>query len=184
MKKNALIIIFLIMKIYASAYNFRWDIGSVSFGGQMSDEIIPVIDIRLLDFNLEFDKGFYTYITPFKYSCIINKTEEENNHIEYFLNFGFGYDLFKFKNQVQLMPYIETNYLALEGLSNYRIESGICLKVFSNNAFSENAELYNMKGEILNLRSGVIVQNQKPAFYFSVGTELLNLLMFFWGTKQ
>ena len=184
MKKFFFVILIFMINLYAFAFELNWDIGTVAFGGQVADAIEPTFNVRVLDFSFEFDNGFYTCISPFDYSCIINKPIEDNNHSGYFVNLGFGYDFFKFKNQVQLMPYFDTSWLALEGLKNFRLESGLCVKIFSKNPFSENAEVYHMKGEILNVKTGIRLQNLNPAFYFSLGTGLLNLLMFIWGTKE
>ena len=81
------------------------------------------------------------------------------------------------------MPYLETNYLAAEGLNNFGLESGISLKIFSNRAISESAEQYHIKGELLNVKTGVRFQNLNPSFYCSIGTDLLNLMIFLWGNE-
>ena len=61
MKKMISFIVFIIMNIYVSAFESRWDFGSVDFGAQITTEMVPVFDINLLDFVFEFDNGFCAY---------------------------------------------------------------------------------------------------------------------------
>lgn len=183
MKKKCLLILFLcVINLTVFAFEFRWGLGCVSIGGEINREINAIFDAKIVDFALAADNGIYLYYSPFNYTCQINKDSENNNHREYFLNLGLGYDFFRFNKQIELLPFLEAHYLALEGIEKYKFESGICLKIFSRSSFSESAELYKMKGEILNIKSGLSFQDETPSFYFSIGTDLLNLLMMMWGS--
>ena len=69
MKKKCLLILFLcVINLTVFAFEFRWDLGSVSIGGEINREINAIFDAKIVDFALAADNGIYLYYSPFNYT--------------------------------------------------------------------------------------------------------------------
>jgi len=188
-RKLFLSLILFSLSINAFALDFFWDFGTAFAGGNVGYDgtIGPEFeaDIQVLDFRLESDSGFSFAFSPCNFWCVLNEPEEEDIHLTTFGNFTLAYDIFRFRKNVELMPYVSSYLGAFEGLDKFRVDCGLVFNVYSDliwpNEIVEAQNNNHLRGEILSTKVGLRLNQYKPQIFASIGFNVIALAMIFFG---
>ena len=132
--------LFFISCLYGNDIRFSFDIGQISFGGQMnSKEKDWAIKGDFLDFALsDYESGLGMSFQPLSIYSIAN---DENEKVQFGLfNFTFFYDIFHFKKNIEIKPFFSIKTLNPQNLKFYNIESGLKFSILEK-TFSKSAKV-------------------------------------------
>ena len=188
MFKKKLSICVLLLSLMAGnvfSMDFNWDFGTVFGGGNIGYDgcIGPEfeLDAQVLDFRLEFETGFLLAYSPFNFWGVLNKQEEPDITLMTFGNFTLGYDIFRFRKDVELIPYIACYAGALEGLDKFRVDCGILFNLYADliwpSEIQAAQENNHLRGEILAAKTGIRLNQGQPQIYADLGFNLIALGM-------
>ena len=124
--------LFFVSCLYGNDIRFSFDIGQISFSGQMnSKEKDWAIKGDFLDFAFsDYESGFGMSFQPLSIYSIAN---DENEKVQFGLfNFTLFYDIFHFKKNIELKPFFSIKTLNPQNLKFYNIEGGLRLSLYMN----------------------------------------------------
>ena len=156
--------LFFVSCLYGNDIRFSFDIGQISFGGQMnSKEKDWAIKGDFLDFAFsDYESGFGMSFQPLSIYSIAN---DENEKVQFGLfNFTFFYDIFHFKKNIELKPFFSIKTLNPQNLKFYNIESGL--------KFSILEKTNKLRIEGLTASVGTRFSEGKFNLYFDIGMDL------------
>ena len=187
-KKVFLITILIsLISIKAFSMDFFWDFGTMFAGGNLGYDGSPglegEVDIQILDFRLETQSGFLLAYSPFNIWGILNRPEQPDITLMTFGNFTLGYDVFRFRKDVELIPYIAGYAGALEGIDKFRVDCGVLFNVYADSIWPTEIqtaqENNHLRGEILAAKAGIRLNQGQPQLYADIGFNLIALGMAF-----
>lgn len=187
-KKVFLISILIsLISIKAFSLDFFWDFGTVFAGGNIGYDgsIGPEfeLDAQVGDFRLESATGFLLAYSPFNFWGVLNGRDDPDITLTTFGNFTLGYDIFRFRKDAELIPYIACYAGAVEGLDKFRVDCGLLFNLYSDLIWPgeiQNAqENYHLRGEILAAKAGIRLNQGQPQLYADFGLNLIALGMVF-----
>ena len=169
------------------ALDFFWDFGTVFAGANLGYDgsIGPEfeLDAQVLDFRLESEKGFLVAWSPFNFWGVLNKQDEPDITLASFGNFTLAYDIFRFRKDAELMPYIACYAGALEGWDKFRLDCGLMFNLYADliwpSEIQNTQENYHLRGEILAAKAGIRLNQGQPQLYADLGFNLIALGMAF-----
>ncbi len=187
--KKVIVISILISLISIKAFSmdFFWDFGTAFGGGFLGYDGSPgvqgEIDIQVGDFRLESATGFLLSYSPFNFWGVINGRDDPDITLMTFGNFTLGYDIFRFRKDAELIPYIAGYAGALEGWDRFRVDCGLMFNIYADLIWPseiQNAqENYHLRGEILAAKAGIRLNQGEPQLYADLGFNLIALGMVF-----
>lgn len=186
MKRSFLIIQFLFLlsvtSIFAKGFDFFWDLGNVNLGGQFSKEEAGLaFDVQLGKLRLESDSGFGVAFSPFEFSHIVSNINPSGKGLLTFANTSFYYDFYKFHKNFEVAPFVNTCFLAVQGIDKYKIDAGVSFKLYMDDIFAIDDGTSHFRGEVFNMRSGFRYWDNKPSFFFDLGVNFLVFSAFFFS---
>ena len=184
-----LLLISSVVSLMANPFKFNWDFGTFYFGGLAAYEKDSMegeleIDVQLFDFRFETENGFSISLSPFDL-CLPLDGKEHSDLFLSLVNCSFAYDVFKFKKNIQLMPFVSL-HLGLEGLKNSWADCGIVFKTFPRYSDSQEQNLLqacNIDFNIFTAKAGFRYAYLKPQLYLDVGVNVLLFTMLFFGNS-
>lgn len=193
MKKvlSVVIIFFLtsVISVMANPFKFNWDFGTIFFGGfsGYNNEVFESemeLNLQILDFRFETENGFSISASPFNCCFPLDSNEHDDSYFS-FLNCTLAYDIFKFKKNVQLMPFVSL-HAGAQGLQYSWADCGIVLNTFAHTSDSQEQNLMdfcNIDLNIFTVKTGVRVNQFKQAIYCDVGVNILLFTLLFFGNS-
>lgn len=186
MKRSFLIIQFLFLlsvtSIFAKDIDFFWDLGNVNLGGQFSKEEAGLaFDVQLGKLRLESDSGFGVAFSPFEFSHIVSNIDPKGKGLLTFANTSFYYDFYKFHKNFELTPFVNTCFIAVQGIDKYKLDAGLSFKFYADDIFPQAEETSHYRGELLNMRGGFRYWDNKPCFFFDLGVNFYGFCRFFFS---
>ena len=185
-KKVFLITILIsLVSIKAFSIDFFWDFGTVFAGGHLGYDGSPgpefELDAQVLDFRLESETGFLLAYSPFNFWGVLNKINEPDITLMTFGNFTLGYDVFRFRKDAELIPYIAGYAGAIEGLDKFRVDCGVMFNLYADliwpSEIQAAQENNHLRGEILAAKAGIRLNQGQPQLYADIGFNLIALGM-------
>ena len=197
---SAAISFLLLFPLAAKNLDFYWDFGTVFAGGNLafnnpSDgkgqpaavKLFGEFDAQLLDFRLEGENGFLLAFSPFNFRGIFNSPKDDDSSLVTFANLTIGYELFKFQENVELIPYLTLYAVALEGMEKVRFDFGLLFNLYSASIWPDEIraadETHHLRGEILAVKAGVRLNQLQPQLYVDLGFNAIALGMAFFQNK-
>ena len=184
-KKIYLTIVLIFLSVNAFCMDFFWDFGTAFIGGKLGYDGSggPVLeaDIQVLDLRLETDIGFLFAFSPFNAWAVLNKHSAPDIHLTTFGNLTVGYDIFRFRKDFELIPYIAGYAGALEGLKKFRVDCGVMFNLYGDLIWPQEImdaqENRHLRGEILAAKGGIRLNMGEPQLYADLGVNLIGLGM-------
>ena len=172
--------------------DFYWDFGTVFAGGNLGYDgsIGPEfeLDAQVLDFRLESETGFLLAYSPFNFWGVLNGRDDPDTTLMTFGNFTLGYDIFRFRKDAELIPYIACYAGALEGWGKFRVDCGVMFNLYADLIWPveiQNAQKNNhLRGEILAAKAGIRLNQGQPQLYADLGFNLIALGMAFFDPSD
>lgn len=167
--------------------DFNWDFGTVLFGGYTSFEEESVengmeLNLQILDFRFESEKGFSISLSPL--NCIFFLDGKEHSDFPLsFINCSFAYDFFKFEKNIQLMPYLSL-HVGAQSLKNSWADCGIAFNAFAHSSNYQEPDTFescNIDFDIFTAKAGVRLIQLRPQIYLDVGVNILLFTLLFFG---
>ena len=119
-KKIYLTIVLIFLSVNAFCADFFWDFGTAFIGGKLgydgSGGPVFEADIQVLDLRLETDIGFLLAFSPFNTWAVLNRPQEPYINLTTFANFTLGYDIFRFRKDFEIIPYISQHLFQFPNL--------------------------------------------------------------------
>ena len=185
-------LLFSLITVNVFSMDFYWDFGTVFAGGNLGYDgsIGPEfeLDAQVLDFRLESETGFLLAYSPFNFWGVFNDSDDPLGTLVTFGNFTLGYDIFRFRNDAELIPYIACYAGALEGWDKFRVDCGVMFNLYADLIWPveiQNAQKNNhLRGEILAAKAGIRLNQGQPQLYADLGFNLIALGMAFFDPSD
>lgn len=169
--------------IYAeNGFNLNWNIGDFSIGLETPNITDLTIDASVCNIFIQHYKtGIGLFVSPFRY----HGTPIEKNHTDIktlkddfiftFANLNLNYDFLKKNPYLILGPFAEVNVLGAKDIKHYEFSAGFQFffryRILDNNI--------NLVFNILNLKTGYKLVNNRHKFFFQAGVDITGLIMVF-----
>lgn len=170
--------LFFVSCLYGNDIRFSFDIGQISFGGQMnSKEKDWAIKGDFLDFAFsDYESGFGMSFQPLSIYSIAN---DENEKVQFgLLNFTFFYDIFHFKKNIEIKPFFSIKTLNPQNLKFYNIEGGLRLSLYMNKEKTKKLRIEGLTASV-----GTRFTEGKFNLYFDIGMDLGILIYSFFNSE-
>ncbi|MBR5402006.1 MAG: hypothetical protein IK102_09370 [Treponema sp.] len=182
-KKIYLTIVLIFLSVNAFCADFFWDFGTAFIGGKLgydgSGGPVFEADIQVLDLRLETDIGFLFAFSPFNTWAVLNRPQEPYINLTTFANFTLGYDIFRFRKDFEIIPYISGYGVAIEGLKRFRVDIGVLFNMYADLIWPKEilaaAENYHLRGELFAGKLGIRLNQGQPQVYADLGVNLFGL---------
>ena len=172
--------------------DFNWDFGTFFFGGYSeyknnSIEGSLELNVQILDFRFETENGFSISASPFNCFFPLNNKETDDVLLS-LVNCTLAYDIFEFKRNIQLMPFVSV-HVGLESLQKSWADCGIVFNTFAHSADSQEQNLLNacnIDFNIFTVKAGarfIKLQQIQPQIYLDVGINILLFTLLFFGNS-
>ena len=185
-------LLFSLITVNVFSMDFYWDFGTVFAGGNLGYDgsIGPEfeLDAQVLDFRLESETGFLLAYSPFNFWGVLNGGQDPDVTLVTIGNFTLGYDIFRFRKDAELIPYIACYAGALGEWDKFRVDCGLMFNVYADLIWPseiQNAqENYHLRGEILAAKAGIRLNQGQPQLYADLGVNLIALGMAFFDPSD
>ena len=178
-------LLFSLITVNVFSLDFYWDFGTVFAGANLGYDGSPgaefELDAQVLDFRLEFETGCLLAYSPFNFWGVLNGRDDPDITLMTFGNFTLGYDIFRFRKDAELIPYIACYAGAIEGLKKFRVDCGVLFNLYADliwpGEILSAQENYHLRGEILAAKAGIRLNQGQPQIYADIGFNLIALGM-------
>lgn len=186
-KLTLVVLLFSLITVNVFSLDFNWDFGTVFAGGNIGYDgsIGPEfeLDAQVGDFRLESGAGFLLAYSPFNFWGVLNGRDDPDIILMTFGNFTLGYDIFRFRKDAELIPYIACYLGAIGEWDKFRVDCGVLFNLYADLIWPveiQNAQKNNhLRGEILAAKAGIRLNQGQPQLYADLGFNLIALGMAF-----
>ena len=183
------VLLFSLVTVNVFSMDFYWDFGTAFAGAKLGYDGSPgpefELDVQALDLRLETSPGFLFAYSPFNFWGVLNGRKEQDISLMTFGNFTLGYDIFRFRKDAELIPYIACYAGAIEGWDKFRVDVGVLFNLYADLIWPKEIQKaqsdYHLRGEILAAKAGIRLNQGEPQLYADFGLNLIAIGMAFFS---